>query len=261
MTSNMCRDDQAKQPAVDNFDIARGLELAGEIILLPGVIKIFPVLRCATGDGVEHKQTASLLACSASAMGDEKMAADISKSASVGNSVKRKLNQLSPAKWAAGMIPAFRIAAFAQLLNSCISRGVPAMEATDPETALMYGGNRKPPANDLRQIAYLSAHEHLLQNTHDARWLSLVFFSIGRTIAVNSNNAFSANEWDDVSFRWFTLEKAFVFADGKTFARQIVNMNKTFFRGEIPKILGERLPHGLAEMAVNAHQSTFFATL
>lgn len=249
---------QIDPPLIGNMNVPRALELVGEIVMLPDFIKKFPSRRLIVNDGGEAKRTMSALEHVAGAIGNAEMAADFGRTARSVDRVKRQMNELSPAKWAAGMKSAFRVAAFVQLLDRSLSLGIASLTTTDPETALMYGENRKPPSSDLRQIAYLSAHERLLRNTHDARWLSLVLFSIGRAIAVNSNNAFGANEWTDVTFMWFELERSFLFSDGKTFARQIVDMDKSIFQGEMPKILGERLPHGLAEMAVNAHQTRYF---
>lgn len=82
-------------------------------------------------------------------------------------------------------------------------------------------------------------------------------FSIGRAISVNSNRAFGADTWDDVTFMWFDLEKSFLFSDGSAFATAITAMDRKIFDGDLSQIVGGRLPQGLAEMAINAHQTRY----
>lgn len=257
----MRKNHRTKRPTVGSTDFDLALEFTGEIILLPNVIKTFSVHRHFINGGDEHKRVMSTLGRVAGAMGESGMAADCDQAAHGIGEIRRKLTGLSANKWVAGMRPAFRVREFSRLLDSCVACGMTALASTDPETALMFGENQKPPAGDLRQLAYVSAHEQLLYNARDARWLSLALFSIGRAISVNSNRAFGADTWDDVTFMWFDLEKSFLFSDGSAFATAITAMDRKIFDGDLSQIVGGRLPQGLAEMAINAHQTRYFVGL
>ncbi len=179
----------------------------------------------------------------------------------VSNLIDQGLSIVAPDEWAIGMKEAFKRKEFRSLVSRIIDIGHAEFWKTSPKEALMFGNNKELPDSAPLLIAYTKAHRHLCGNNESPRWISLVMCAFSRMIAVNSSMGFDSNEWTEFTLSWFDLEKLFLQGNGKRFASKLVSVDREYFEGKMSELNGSRLPHALAEMTINAPDTSFFTEL
>ncbi|WP_250482433.1 hypothetical protein [Caballeronia sp. GACF5] len=76
-------------------------------------------------------------------------------------------------------------------------------------------------------------------------------------IAVTSSKSYESDEWTDVTLMWFDLEKSFLEGAGRDTAKGVLELKKELLP-DLPKIIGSRMMHGLAEAAINGGETRLF---
>lgn len=163
---------------------------------------------------------------------------------------------IDPLQWASGMRVAFANPRFREFLTSCVKVAHRQFWGSDPNAALQFGGNRLPPGTPIAE-ACARAHRRLASDPDDPRWPALAMVCVGRMIAVTTRGQFESPEWTDFTLFMMQLERHFLLAEGKHFAHALLRANKTYFDGQLVSLIGGRMIHGLAEVAINATDSRF----
>ncbi len=167
---------------------------------------------------------------------------------------------LTPATWALSFEKALDNAKFVALLQATIEAGHQAFWAQkDPLSALLFGGNQRPPEDDPIAQAIVRSHRRLTADKAGPGWTALALFSLARMVAVNAGLSYDRNQWSDVSFAWFDLDGKLFEGDGEAVAKLLVKLDRNVLRGDMAKLVGARMLHGLAEAAINARETALFS--
>jgi hypothetical protein len=164
---------------------------------------------------------------------------------------------IDPLQWAAGMRAAVANPRFREFLTSCVKVAHRQFWGSDPNAALQFGGNRLPPGTPIAD-ACARAHRRLASDPDDPRWRALAIVCLGRMIAVTTRAQFDSPEWTDFTVFMMQLERHFLLAEGKQVAHSLLRADKAYFEGQLVSLIGGRMLHGLAEVAINATHSRFF---
>lgn len=87
----------------------------------------------------------------------------------------------------------------------------------------------------------------------------MALFCFARMAAVMATRSFDSNEWTDLSFVWFELDSRLFDGEGVPTAKLLVKLDREAFRGDLAKLVGQRMLHGLGEAALNAWKTPRFA--
>lgn len=224
--------------------IANGIAHASSLVVSPDFLQTYQTAQMLS-DKSDVKQMSSLMAQLGAAIGNK----DLMESELVihkGMKASEKALQVTPEIWAHGMLALGDKRKTIELFERSISIAQKRMPSTPEE--LNDTLPDKPNFPSECSSAYRRGRQHLLSTPDSPRWLALALFALGRAIGTNTRAAYNADEWNDVTFFWLGLERAWLEADGGLVGKMLVDMDKKA-HGQIAIQMAASMPVRLAETA------------
>jgi hypothetical protein len=229
----------------DSELIHAAIACAAQLVVHPSFLETYQTAHLQrTREGV--KSISSLMSAIGSAIGNrELMSSELDIRRNM-QAVDEMLN-VTPAVWAQAFQSITTKPNGLRLLNDAVmvaQRALPAYPSELRDTL-----PHKPDFPDECCAAYRRTREHLLASPRSPRWLALALFALGRVIGSSTRAGYHADQWNEGTFFWFDLERAWLQGDGARPAQLLVQGNKKFFRNKVADNLGSDMPRRLAESA------------
>lgn len=219
---------------------------AAQLVVHPSFLETYQTSRLLQSNKEGVKALGSLMSKIGAATGDQALMTSELEIRRNMQAVDEMMN-ITPEMWAEAFQSITTEMKAVALLEDAIALARRLLPASPPELRDTLPNTPDFPADCC--AAYRRTREHLLSSPVSPRWMALALFTLGRAIGSNTRAGYDADQWNDGTFFWLDLEKAWLGGDGARTGQLLIKGNAQFFNNRVAHNLGSAMPTRLAESA------------